>query len=87
MKLNHRPNARRELFVRIVIVVRGDAQLPCVVQARGPACCFAGCLNGWQQQRDQDADDRYHNKQLDQGKGRGTARETRDMIRTPAKNE
>src|SRR6185503_5465620 len=49
------PNARRQMAKRVVIVVRGHAELPQVAGALGAPCSLAGRLNSWQQQSDQDA--------------------------------
>jgi len=48
-------------------VDRQPVLLQVVLALRTP-CRFPGLLNGWQQQGHQDADDRNHDQQLDQGK-------------------
>jgi hypothetical protein len=52
----------------VVIVVAGQRKLLEVVDALGAPGRFAGRLHGWQQQRDQDADDRDYDQQLNQRK-------------------
>jgi hypothetical protein len=44
-----------------------------VISALSPPGRFARLLDGWQQQRNQDCDDRYHNEQFDQGETSLTA--------------
>jgi hypothetical protein len=54
--------------VRRFIVQGGQSELLHVVLALASAGRFACCLNRRQEQRNQDADDRDHNEQLDQRK-------------------
>ena len=54
--------------MRVMIMMGGQAELPKIVRALRPPGRFAGRLNGRQQQRDQDADDRDHHQQLDERK-------------------
>ena len=54
--------------MRVMIMVGGHAELPEVVGALSAARSLAGRLNGRQQQRDQDADDRDHHQQFDERK-------------------
>jgi len=48
--------------------MQGNANLSDVTEALGPPGGFSSCLDGWQQQRDQDADDGDYDQQLDQRK-------------------
>jgi hypothetical protein len=63
---------RRQRFAHVVIVLHGQADLLEVVGALGTPGRFAGGLHGRQEQRDQDADNRNHDQQLDQRKRRST---------------
>ena len=54
--------------IGVMVLVGGHAELPQVVGTMSAARGLAGCLNGRQQQRDQDADDRNHDQQLDKRK-------------------
>ena len=62
------PAARRQEFVSTFVVHDGKAQLTGVVHALGATSSLAHTLNGWQQHADQNANDRNHDQQLDQGK-------------------
>jgi hypothetical protein len=50
------------------MVQRRERELLEVIRALLPPGRFTGCLNGGQQQRHQNANDRYDNQQLNQGK-------------------
>ena len=60
--------ARRQHVVGRLVVLQGDAELGQVVQALRPPGGLPRGLNGRQQQRDQNADDRDHHQQLHQRK-------------------
>ena len=49
-----------------LVVVQGEADLPQVIETLRAPRGFAGGLNGWQQQGNQDADDGDYDEQLDQ---------------------
>ncbi len=63
------PPARREVAAGVVVVQHSKADLLELVRALIAAGGFAGCLDGGEQQRDQDADDGNDNQQFDQGEG------------------
>src|SRR5262249_4101325 len=56
----------RERVLLFVVTVQGDAHLLEVVGALAPPRRLAGCLDGGEQQGDQDGDDRDYHQQLDQ---------------------
>jgi hypothetical protein len=56
------------MLVGVVKVMNGQNQLLVIVAALRAASRLAGCLNGWQQQSHQHANDRNHHKQLDERK-------------------
>ena len=62
----------REGLVLVVIVLGGQADLLEVVRALGTSRRLAGGLDGGQEQRDQDGDDRDHHQQLDQREAAGS---------------
>jgi hypothetical protein len=51
-----------------VVVLQSDAHLTQIALAIHPACCFSRGLHGWQQERDQDANDGDYDEQLHQRK-------------------
>ena len=51
------------------VILKSQPNLLEVVLARHSSCGFASCLDCWQQQTDQDANDRDHHQQFHQGKG------------------
>jgi hypothetical protein len=51
-----------------MVVVESDTDLTHAVSTVSAACRFANLLHGWQQHANQNADDRNHDQQLDQGK-------------------
>jgi hypothetical protein len=59
------PNARRQMPLRVVMMVGGQAELLYVVFALRNAGRLAGRLHRRQEQSDQDADDGDHDEQLD----------------------
>lgn len=59
----------RESLVRVMIVVQGKAQLFHVVAALRTAGGFPRLLDGGQQERDQDRDDRNDHKQFNKSEG------------------
>jgi hypothetical protein len=59
---------RREHFVHIVIVVRGQCHLLQIVAALGSPCRFTGGLNGRQQQGDQHGNNGDHHQQFNERK-------------------
>ena len=59
---------RRQLLVRVVVVVHPQANLLEIVGALAPSGRFACRLHRRQQQRDQDPNDRNDHQELDQGK-------------------
>jgi hypothetical protein len=61
-----------------MVVVQRNAELLEIIPALGTAGSLASGLNGRQQQRDEDADDRNHDQQLDQGKAGATWAPTRN---------
>src|SRR5262249_43666768 len=61
-------------LMRIVMGLPGQADLLQVVHALRAAGCFTRSLHGWQQQRDEDANDRNHDEQFDQCKSAMTTR-------------
>jgi hypothetical protein len=54
------------MFEGVVMVLPGQADLLELIRALSASSRFARRLNGRQQQRDQNADDRNHDQQLDQ---------------------
>ncbi len=56
----------REGVMHIVVIVHGQGDLLEVVHALDPPRRLAGALDGGEQQRDQDRDDRDHHEQFDQ---------------------
>ena len=58
----------REHIVRRVVVVQGEPDLFEIVGALNPPRRLARSLDGRQEQRDQDRDDRDHDQQLDECK-------------------
>jgi hypothetical protein len=58
---------RRQRLVHVVVVVQGQADLLEIVRAARPPGGFPRLLNGGQQQRDQDRDNRDHHQQFNQG--------------------
>jgi hypothetical protein len=56
----------RHAVVDIVVVMGGETQLFEVVFALSAAGGFAGLLNGWEEQSDEDRDDRDHHEQFDE---------------------
>ena len=62
------PAAGGQPFRSAFVVQTPQGKLLQVVLALHHPCRLAGRLNGWQQQRDQDADDRDHDQKLDQRK-------------------
>ena len=76
--------AHRQVFVGHVEIVNGQRELPHLVGALHAAGRFAGGLNRRQQERDQDADDRDHDQELDEREcGARWERRERFMIRPP----
>jgi hypothetical protein len=63
------PVAGREMAVRVNVQLQGQAELPQVVLAPGPAGRLSGRLNGGQEQRDQQAHDHDYDQQLNDRKG------------------
>jgi hypothetical protein len=59
--------AWRQHVVRVVILMQGQAKLLEMVFALRRAGGFAGHLHCWQEKRDQHADDRNHDEELDKG--------------------
>ena len=55
----------RKITLSVVELVNRDAKLMQIIDAMRPPCGLAGRLHGRQQQRDQHADDRDHDQQLD----------------------
>jgi hypothetical protein len=51
--------------MRVMVRKHGQTQVLEVVDTGRPASGFASGLNGWEQERDQNAYDRYDNQQLD----------------------
>jgi len=60
-------HVRRKSFMDLMVIVQRNPQLAEVVQALRSPRRLAGGLNGRQQERYQDADDRNHDQQLDEG--------------------
>src|SRR5262249_32891042 len=73
------PTSRGERAVRIVVVVKRDADLAEVVDALSAARGFARGLNCRQEQRDQNADDRDHDEQLNECEAGASARSSRQV--------
>jgi hypothetical protein len=53
----------------VVVAVERYAKLPQIVDALAATGRFAGGLDGWQQERDEDADDGNDDEKLHEGEG------------------
>ena len=62
------PAAAGKTFLLALVVDAAERQLLQVVHALGPPGSLASCLNGRQQQRDQNANDGNHDQQFDKRK-------------------
>ena len=51
-----------------MVIVAGEAKLLQIVFALCSACGLTGLLNGWQQQRDENGNDRNHDQQFNERK-------------------
>jgi hypothetical protein len=52
----------------LVVIDRGERELPQVALALGPPGRLSGCLNRGNEQRHEETDDEDHHEELDEGK-------------------